>query len=472
MSFWHAQFQAIVMEPSNLEVCLSREGHILGHSSFHGQQSFQTALSAQLDGHIADIIKPSPQGFRHLVVELQHSSINTADVKEREEYYQHMIWVFDFTPRTVPKGKHNKISLVDGTITYLKDKVRYLAFISSRSPRAIFPADNNFFLGDQCLTDQPTPIGGAFIIASTKTKYWFEATKPSYFDSGFGILRLIHRLDSNCSLYLLLSYEDFFRERMPALNAETVKACSWFHSFDHVDLIKLGILPKCIDVPEILICRERVIMRSNGIELDGLGFERGIDDWHWGIHYEKIKTAELKSMAATPGSNDSILLGWLNQAKAGGVYNPVAVEKANANKDEVALITKLKHFLGSNGLQIEIVAKKGGDIVLVYCDHTTYGMKEKFAALGMTYRKGKGTGGAKVSSRQAAKKTQSNFADMIKSATAINSRNTGGHDNNEPIHGLTSAGIQAEGSAKNTETRTHYRGKVKDVLGRLNSALS
>jgi hypothetical protein len=470
MTNWHAQFQAIVLDIQNLEVCLSREGLIIGHSSFHGQQSFQTNLNAQLDGHIADIIKPSPPGFRHLVVELQHSSINAADVKEREAYYQHMIWVFDFTPRTVPKGKHNKISMVDGTLTYLKDKVRYLAFISSRSPRAVFPANDNFYLGDQSLTDQPTPIGGAFVIATTKTKYWFEATKVSYFDSGFGILRLLHRLDNNCSLYMLLSYEDFFRERMPPLNQEKLKSCAWFHSIDHMDLIKMGIMPKCIDIPEILICKERVIFRSSGIELDGLGLEKGIDEWHWGVHYEKAKQAELKAMAATPGSNDSVLLGWINQAKAGRVLDPHA-PTTEQSKTDAMLATKLRHFLGSSGLDIEIVAKKGGDVVVVYCDHTTYGLKDKFVALGMTYRKGKNVPKA-VSSRQAVKKTSMNLADMVRSAQQINASRD--NDNNEPIHAFhrVFGDSKAEGAAKNNESRTHYRGKVKDVQARVNSALS
>lgn len=468
MTVWHSQWQAIVADIQNIEVCLDAGGMIVGHSSFHGQQNFQTSLSAKSDGHIADIIKPSPQGYRHLVVELQHSSINASDVKERESYYQHMIWVFDFTPRVVPKGKHNKIAMVDGTLSYLKDKVRYLAFISSRSPRSVFPFSEGWTSGDQCLLDQPTPIGGAFVIATTMTKYWFEATKPSYFDSGFGILRLIHRLNNNCSLYMLISYEDFFRERMPSINQEKLKACNWFHSIDHLDLIKMGILPKCIDVPEIMICKERVIMRSTGIELDGLGFERGIDEWHWGAYYEKVKAAELKSMVGSPTSNESILLGWMNQAK-----NGVTILGTTEDKNEIQLKTKLKHFLGSSSLEIDIVNKKGGDIVIVYCGHNTYGMKEKFAALGMTYRKGKGTGTSKMSSRQSAKKTSSTLADMVKAAQRINE--TRGNDNNEPIHGYSNMdNRKAEGasSVNNGETRTHYRAKIKDIQAKLNSALS
>lgn len=459
MTNWHAQWQRIVGDKGCVEVCLDVGGNIIGHSSFHGQQGNQTPLLAQAEGHIADIIRPSPPGYRHLVVELQHSSMDKETIIEREKYYQYMVWLFDFTPRLTTKGKHNRLAMIDGSIHYLKDKVNYLGFLSSRSG-VLAPKPAGYCVGDEHLLPELTAISGFFVIVNTRTRYWFETSKPTYFDAGFGILRFLHHLDNKLVLTQLISYEQFFKERMPAINPEILGQCSWFHSLDPVDLIKSGMLPKCIDVPEILICQERVVFKRAGGELEGMGLEKGIDDWHWGAYYEKARLAEQTGgLRINSQSNDSVLLGWLNQAR-NEVKTPTP--EASANNAEVLLFTKVRHFLGSTGLELEIVAKKGGDVLIVYCDHTTYGMKERFQALGMTYRKGK-AGARGTSAKKATKQTHGALTDAIRGAQSLLASGV-------PPGPSIAPGAKGE-LVKNGEDRAHYRGKVKDIQGRLNSLL-
>ena len=436
MTNWHSQWQAIVADKANVEVCLDVGGNITGHSSFHGAQRLATVNSASMgtNAHIADIIKPSPPGYRPLVVELQHSSMNKETIEEREKYYAYMIWVFDFTPRVVSQGKHNKIAFVDGVVNYLKEKVSYLGLISCRTNLSNVPG---YQMGDQCLSPELMPIGGLFLIVNTKTKYFKDSTAPTYYDTGFCMLRLLFRLDKGLLLTLMISYDEFFRERMPPLDAEKLKTCRWFQSIDPLNLIKIGLLPKCIDVDGLWISVDRVAVRHNGIEFQDLGFERGIDEWHWGPYYEKIKMAELK---AAPVTAFPFLAG-LGVKRA----DPTKIE----NNVQVLFFTKLKHFLGSPHLEMEVIAKKGGDLIIVYCDHTTYGLKDHFTALGMTFRKGKNTFGG---SKSTARKGHQALVGAI----------------NEAIAGAPAP----RNETKDGQSKTHWRGLVKDVQAKLNSSLA
>lgn len=448
MTNWHAQWQKIVLDPLNLEACLDADGKILGYSSFTGT-GMQSHNASQ--GHIADIIKPriiNGNFIRPSVVEIQHSSIDKKSIEDREAYYKDMIWVFDLTPRIVAKGKHTKIVFVDGCISYQKEKVNYVALISctnrqitighrpSESDHNLIIPSQTFdqfesmlsnnstgldmknvfiagetFRGDECLSQDLTPIQGVFIIINTRTKYWYDTKSPTYFDCGFGILRLIKKLDKGFALTLYMSYEEFIKERMPPVNLETVSKCQWFNSITPAELVPLKIMPVMIDVGSISICRNRVVIKHDGTALSELGLERGYDDWHWGEYYTVAKEH-------IPNSNvdSNLMQNLMRQATIGMITTQVG--SANSGHIEAGLIMKVRAYLkASNSLDIQIINMRGVDTLIVYCNKETVQMKDKFKAMGMTYRRGAGKEKS-VSSRQSAKQTDAAINSMIKNRQA------------------------------------------------------
>jgi competence CoiA-like predicted nuclease len=50
-----------------------------------------------IGGHRADIAIPGPFQSR-IVIELQHSSVSPQMIREREEFYRNMVWLFDAKP--------------------------------------------------------------------------------------------------------------------------------------------------------------------------------------------------------------------------------------------------------------------------------------------------------------------------------------------------------------------------------------
>lgn len=514
MSNWHSQWQKIVLDKKNIEVCIDTDGNITGNSSFRGYGAYLVKPTSELpevvpnalslsfgqllptnttmrtDLHIADIIRPSRKtidvtGNRPLVIEIQHSSIDKTTIESRETYYKDMIWLFNLTPRVVPKGKHNKIVFVDGTISYLKEKVTYVALISSsgttnnqtstnnniinNNNNSIINNNNNMnspissdrCFGDEMLNDGPTEVSGIFIIINTRTKYWFDTTKPTYFDCGYGILRLLKKLDKGFALTLYMSYEDFCRDRMPELNIETINSCAWFQTLSPLNLIKLHLMPQIIDVKSIFICKSRVIMKYTGTELSELGMERGYDDWHAGEFYAKnansmsavtstisnvLVSTSNSSYDAGSGNNDVFMRNLMAQA---GMISSTPNSMNGAMTIESILILKVRKFLGaSNSLDIKIVNMKGTDFLIVYCDKETYNMKDKFQALGMKYKKGTKS----ISSRQSIKQTQSAVESMFNSATSGSTKKK-----TEP--------------AKIGDPRTNYSVKVKGLEQTINQLM-
>ncbi len=440
LSGFHSQWQKIVLDKKNIEVCMNADGTITGNSSFRGYSSFSqqqpiqqqpqqnpTQQSQQFqsmfsdipsiptittEAHIADIIKPNFSGGRPLVVEIQNSSIDKASIDSREKYYQNMVWVFNLTPRVVSPGKHNKVVFVDGKVSYLKEKVIYVAMISSLDMKFRIGDQSGQNIGDQCLGLEPKQIYGIFIIINTRTKYWFETTKPTYFDCGYGILRLIMKLDKGFAFTLYMSYEDFCNERMPEINKEIYATCGWFHTQNPMNLIKLNIVPQIINVPNIYSCKDRIIIYHNGNEFQGMGLERGRDCWQWFDSYNQQKQTITVVNNQTPKQdlylnsqgvptnplmqhptqstviiNNQDLLTAMMTSQMTTTQNP-QLALSNSPLNHISLINKLRTFLGvSSNVNIEIENMRGSEQIVVYCNKETYNMKDKFKTLGMTYRK-------------------------------------------------------------------------------------
>ena len=388
---FHFQWQDIVADHNNLEVCMDEGGNIVGHSSFRNGSQFNDNNAAS-GGHIADIIKPYPGNqHRPLIIEIQHSSMSKEVIMEREAYYKHMVWVFDITPRVVSRagGKYNKIVYVDGAASYLKEKVTYLGCFAATNelnpvlrPGQMLPSS----LGDQAFGTELEAISGFFIVINMKTKYWTDTTAPTYYDSGFGILRLIMRLKANSVLAMFMSYEHFVYERMPPINVAKINETSWFHTLMPSDLVKLKIIPRIVDVGKVFVAQGKIVIKHNGDELADLGFERGMDDWHAGEFTPTDLTTRLGANVLGSNIIDN------RPAPPPGAHN------------EPLLVAKIRRFLCLGmATRIVVVNKRNAEHIVVYCDSKTYGLKDKFAAMGMTYRgKPKEKG---ISQRKAAKAT-------------------------------------------------------------------
>jgi len=524
MTHWHAQWQKIVLDKANVEICLDPEGNIVGNSSFHGgthtnhtinnntnnsnnsnnnnnnnnsnnantnivmnssvvipsilktnplsmgsimagvtpaifnidnninnttdnKSKAKSGQGAQYgtESHIADLIKPMTkinvitgiaEKTRPCVIEIQNSPIDKDTIEAREAYYKSMIWLFNLCPRVVAgpnsdphkskpiknkngetdnKGKskgeiaaelrsdilkkdtsekHNKIVFVDGKISYLKEKVSYVALITS-SCRTLIPTEKPLYVGDECLSETLVPIAGTFVIINTRTKHWYDTTAPTYFDCGFGILRMLRKLDKGFAFTMYLSYEEFMTQRMPEIDIPLMRSCDWFHSLGPMSMIRLNVMPKAVDVPSIMICNNRVIINHEpGMpnELSGLGMEQGRNEWHGGEFYVKVntksksQTTNAKNNNNFNNANNATMMGFMNQA-ANAVILPTTIRTTRpAMMNEAMIIAKLRRYLcASNSLDIEIVNLRGVETLIVNCIPETYGMKDKFKALGMSY---------------------------------------------------------------------------------------
>ncbi len=309
-------------------------------------------------------------GKRPLIIEIQHSPMDKETINTRESYYQNMIWLFDLTPRVVKRGEHNKIVFVDGKVSYLMDKVSYVAHITSGPSSIRIQTSDEYYTGDECISEKDINMTGIFIIINTRTKYWFETTKPTYFDTGFGILRMIRKLDKGFCLTQYISYTQFFKERMPPLDEKTLSNCEWFHSLSPIDLIKIGMMPKIIDIPPIIIAPNKLCIKCKDNKLECLGLERGMDDWHFGSFY--IKKEEL-----------SVMKTLLLQVTKGHVPSK------NTIHNEAVVIMRARKYLGASmSVIIEIDNYRSINYLKVICSKETFSMKDKFKALGMSYRRG------------------------------------------------------------------------------------
>lgn len=544
MTHWHAQWQKIVADKANLEVCLDPNGKILGHSAFNGASAYANIVATKLDGHIADIIRPSDNpNSRPLIVEIQHSSMSKETIDAREAYYRHMVWLFDFTPRMTTVEKANRIVFTDGKVACLKEKVTYVAMLSCASYHApVFPtqsqssSNNNHDVtaiqsahlgllipatsfdqvethhslfglpiasitstgnnnnaptqsfsmssivnlvllvkpcrGDECFNDSLTPTSGFFMIVNTRTRHWFDTTKPTYFDTGFCILRFLMPLNGSFVLTLYMSYDEFILERMPAVDAAKVSKAEWFRTINPAILTKLGMIPKIIDVQGINMCRNRVIVNHKTCDLADVGFSQGMNNqWHAGSFYANQATSTTTMMPISaivprtvnmellPGgsSNDDMLLRMMTQATTGTTvkFNNLG---SSSLAGELLVVTKIRRFLGlSSSTEVAIVNKKGGDHVVVYCNKETMGLKEKFKTLEMKYRRGANdvfSGKKSMSGKQAIKQTRGAIQASVMNATS------GGPVKVDKLK-------KDHGEAFQKEERTHYYAKLSAIEAKL-----
>lgn len=530
MTNWHSQWQKIVLDKSNVEVCLDPNGVIVGNSSFHGgtatshvginsiinnnvdnnnnapvpvqnplsQSSIMAGIVPAIlnpkskigyealygsESHIADLIKPmfdktTGAKTRPCVIEIQNSPIDKDTIDSREAYYKDIIWLFNLTPRVVDnnltnnnnqtnkprkegkirgegKEKYNRIVFVDGKISYLKEKVSYVALITAAN-RSGYINNDVYYSGDECLGVSLTPIGGTFVIINTRTKHWYETNKPTYFDCGFGILRMLRKLDKGFAFTMYLSYEEFIIQRMPEIDVNVLRGCEWFHSLGPISMVKLNVMPKAIDVPGIMICDNKVVIKyepGTGSELSGLGMEQGMDNWHGGEFYQKIDSTQTNSHSqpSSAGSN-AAMLGFMNQA-VNAVMLPTNIRTIRpAIINESMIIAKLRRYLcASNSLHIEIVNLKGVETLIVNCLPETYNMKDKFKALGMLYKK------------KSAKKTSAGGKPEKKNSKA-------GRGNITTLSDLRSEGMESMENLR-SKTNAYYYVKVEGLDAKITSQL-
>ena len=399
MTNWHRQWQEIVADERNLEVCLDDEGRTLGYSSFNGYRPSTKMHNLTTTPHIADIIRPDPDPQkRPLVIEIQHSPINEENVLSRDAYYQNMIWVFDFSPRVVklntqgPKN-FNRVAFVDGKMVGLMDKIGYLACLNTVAPlgwKNSHPCSGDY-------GEEVEKMYGVFLIVHTRTKYWFVSGKPTYFDTGFGILRLLKNLYRGFALTMFISYKEFFVERMPAINQDRLEACEWFKDFNIFDLNKLGLLPPMTPVSSIAISKDRLEILYPGKELQEMGFQLKITKEHpngvWcaGSFYDGLGE---KGTDPNKSKSEEAYLQELQMREqiAEAMYGRVGKiqEQAVALSFESMLITRLCKFLGLNihNVHTEIILQRGNKVLVLHCNKETYKLKEKFKAIGMEYKPG------------------------------------------------------------------------------------
>lgn len=400
MTNWHAQWQSIVADQFNLEVCLDDEGRTLGYSTFNGYRPSLKSQNLTTSPHIADIIKPNSQNpeERPLVIEIQHSPINEESVLSRDAYYKNMIWVFDFTPRVVklndqgPKN-FNRMAFIDGKMIGLMDKVGYMAILNTIPPH--YYKEELPYRGD--IDEQLRPMYGIFFIVHTKTKYWFVSGKPAYFDTGFGILRLLKNLERGFSFLLFMTYQEFFKERMPPLDQEKLLACEWFKDFSMHDLGKLGLIPPITQVSSINVAKDRLEILYPGRELQEMGFLLKCTNTHpngvWcsGSYYDGLGdkgTDPNKSQSEEEYLKEKMM----RETMAETLYGKTARidQQASALSFEAIVTTRLCRFLGLNihNVHTEIIIQRGNKVLILHCNKDTYKLKDKFKLLGMEYRKG------------------------------------------------------------------------------------
>lgn len=361
MTNWHHQWQTIVENHIYLEIPLNAAGKLV---------QFDEKVA-----HIADIVNPKIQiDGRWQVIEVQHSPMSTATIEAREKHYVNMIWLFDFTPRVVKKGDHNSMAMVDGKMVYLRNLVEYSAIIMTGPSRTCdYP---------ECLTGEQVDLYGVFFVVKTRTRYWFEADKPKYFDTGFGILLFICRLNKSLHLMKYMPYATFILTKMPPVNKEKVLKCSWFHDLGPTDVIKMNLCSLMINLQEgISVSKNRIELKSKK-DFNNLGFRKEGDLWVNGC--SQTVSNPIRVSADTRSVEEQNL-----------DFLPKSTMRASNQKvSDIRIIEIVRRKLClSSSVKIEIDESYGKRVLLVHCCKGTYGSKAKFKSLNMKYRRRRGTPG-------------------------------------------------------------------------------
>jgi competence protein CoiA len=149
-----------------------------------------------IDGHRADLAFPGKFGKR-MVMELQHSPIKPATIRQREQVYQNMIWIFDagsfvtnidFRPKY--KSDKKKEDSFDDGILELRDvkDADFFTFRWKHPRKSLFEihkpiffdlSENSYYHGNPCLfhvkklyPEVPCGGWGVFVSLADFVKTW------------------------------------------------------------------------------------------------------------------------------------------------------------------------------------------------------------------------------------------------------------------------------------------------------------
>lgn len=145
------------------------------------KQYLEKIINKEKKIHIADIINED-----NVVIEVQHSNLSEEEIKERENFYDNMIWILDASD-FIKKDK--------------KDNTDYLVLKSS----CIFYTNNNYYL------------------VKFTNKFWCKMNKKKYVDMGDGMYEIIKYIGNNFYICKNIKYIDFlnlYYKNILILNSE------------------------------------------------------------------------------------------------------------------------------------------------------------------------------------------------------------------------------------------------------------
>ena len=168
MTFWHQYWQSFV-DTKYFEYVIIKDGV----------------------KHIADIYNPD----KNLVIEIQHSNITPTKIKEREDFYDNMIWLID---ETIIHCDNCKNELCKNCEYYIKicDKCKQKNCCNNK---IIGLLEGENFL----------------IIKNINNPFFLSATKPVFLHVEKYILKFIRKLDNNYILCEIIKMKNFILEYFP-----------------------------------------------------------------------------------------------------------------------------------------------------------------------------------------------------------------------------------------------------------------
>jgi competence CoiA-like predicted nuclease len=168
MTFWHQYWQ-----------------------SFVNTEYFEYIIIKNNKKHIADIYNPD----KKLVIEIQHSNISQEKIKEREDFYDNMIWLIDETTKCCNDCENNYCSECE---YYIKicDKCK--------NKNCCYNKINGLFCGDTFM-----------IIKNINNPFFLSAEKSVFLHVENYILKFITKLDNNYIFCEIIKMEKFISDFFP-----------------------------------------------------------------------------------------------------------------------------------------------------------------------------------------------------------------------------------------------------------------
>jgi len=176
MTFWHQYWQ-----------------------SFVDTKYFEYIIIKDNKKHIADIYNPD----KKLVIEVQHSNITPQKIKEREDFYDNMLWLIDETTNCC-KDCENEIC---------KDCEYYIKICDKcKNKNCCY----NKIIG---LIEEDTFM----IIKNINNPFFLSAEKPVFLHVENYILKFIRKLDNNYIFCEIIKMEKFILEYFPISSKYEIK---------------------------------------------------------------------------------------------------------------------------------------------------------------------------------------------------------------------------------------------------------